>query len=105
MITKVKETKDTITYLVDSIGRIEIKKNYKYNELLSYPVAKIRETDTDITYRMPDEMLCTVSKELQISIKEVIIRYYILKTFWDNNIYIESSKYQFRHPNNIRPKS
>ena len=29
MITKVKETKDTITYLVDSIGRIEIKKNYK----------------------------------------------------------------------------
>lgn len=105
MITKVKETKDTITYLVDSIGRIEIKKNYKYNELLSYSVTKVRETNTDITYLMPDEMLCTVSKELQISIKEVIIKYYILKTFWDNNIYIENSKYQFRRPNNVRLKS
>lgn len=90
---KLKETKDVIVYHVDSIGRIEIKKNYKYNELLNYPIAKVRETDTDITYRMPDEMLCTVSKKLQISIKEVIIRYYILKTFWDNKIYIESSKY------------
>lgn len=102
---KLKETKDIVAYLVDSIGRVEIKKNYKYNELLSYPVTKVCETDTDITYRMPDEMLCTVSKELQISIKEVIIRYYILKTFWDNNIYIESSKYQFQRPNNIRLKS
>lgn len=90
---KLKETKDVIVYHVDSIGRVEIKKNYKYNELLNYPVAKVRETDTDITYRMPDEMLCSVSKKLQISIKEVIIRYYILKTFRDNKIYIKSSKY------------
>lgn len=90
---KLKETKDVIVYHVDSIGRVEIKKNYKYNELLNYPVAKVRETDTNITYRMPDEMLCTVSKKLQISIKEVIIRYYILKTFRDNKIYIKSSKY------------
>lgn len=90
---KLKETKDVIVYHVDSIGRVEIKKNYKYNKLLNYPVAKVRETDTDITYRMPDEILCSVSKKLQISIKEVIIRYYILKTFWDNNIYIESNKY------------
>lgn len=102
---KLKETKDVIVYHVDSIGRIEIKKNYKYNELLSYPVTKVRETNTDITYRMPDEILCTVSKELQISIKEVIIRYYILKTFWDNNIYIESNKYQFRRSNYVRFKS
>ena len=90
---KLKETKDVIVYHVDSIGRVEIKKNYKYNELLNYPVAKVRETDTNITYRMPDEMLCSVSKKLQISIKEVIIRYYILKTFRDNKIYIKSSKY------------
>lgn len=90
---KLKETKDVIVYHVNSIGRVEIKKNYKYNELLNYPVAKVRETDTDITYRMPDEMLCSVSKKLQISIKEVIIRYYILKTFRDNKIYIKSSKY------------
>lgn len=90
---KLKETKDVIVYHVDSIGRVEIKKNYKYNELLNYPVAKVRETDTDIIYRMPDEMLCSVSKKLQISIKEIIIRYYILKTFRDNNIYIKSSKY------------
>lgn len=102
---KLEETKDTVAYSVHSIGRVDIKKDYKYNELLSYPVTKVCETDTDITYRMPDEMLCSVSKKLQISIKEVIIRYYILKTFWDNNIYIESSKYQFRRPNNIRLKS
>lgn len=99
---KVKETKDVVVYSVHSIGNVEIKKDYKYNELINYPVAKVRETDTDITYRMPDETLCTVAKELRISIKEVIVRYYILKTFLNNNIYIDSRSYQFRSPNHIK---
>lgn len=98
---KLEETKDVVIYHVHSIGRVEIKKNYKYNELLNYPVTKVRETDTDITYRMPDEMLCSVSKKLQISIKEVIIRYYILKNFRDNNIYINSRRYLFKKSNHI----
>lgn len=77
---KLKETKDAIVYSIDSIGDVKIKKDYKYKELTDYPVSKIRETDTTITYRMPDEAFCTIAKELRLSIKEVIVRYYILKT-------------------------
>lgn len=90
---KIEENKSTVIYFIYSLGYIKIKKDYNYNKLFNYTVTKINETDTDITYRMPDETFCTVSKSLQISIKEVIVRYYILKTFWNNNIYIESSKY------------
>lgn len=98
---KLKETKNVVIYFVDSIGNIEIKKDYKYNELINYTVAKVRETDTTVTYRMPDDGVCTVAKELRLSVKEVIIRYYILKTFLNNNIYIDNKSYQFRKPNHI----
>lgn len=104
MINKISENKNTIIYFVDSIGRIEVKKDYKYQELTSYPIVKIREDKDTITYRMPDELLCIVNKKLKLAVKEVLIRYYILKTFWDNNIYIKSSKYQFRRPNHICSK-
>lgn len=90
---KIEENKSTVIYFTYSLGYIKIKKDYNYNKLFNYTVTKVNETDTDITYRMPDETFCTVSKSLQLSIKEVIVRYYILKTFWNNNIYICNSKY------------
>lgn len=98
---KLKETKDAVIYSIHSIGNVEIKKDYKYNELFNYTVTKIRETDTTVTYRMPDEDLCTVAKELRLSVKEVIVRYYILKTFLNNNIYVDGRSYLFRKPNRI----
>lgn len=98
---KLKETKDVVIYFVDSIGNVKIKKDYKYNELVNYTVTKIRESDTTITYRMPDDGVCIIAKELRLSIKEVVIRYYILKTFLNNNIYIDSRRYLFRKSNHI----
>ena len=93
---KLKETKDVVIYFVDSIGNVEIKKDYKYNEF-----TKIRESDTTITYRMPDDGFCIIAKELRLPIKEVVVRYYILKTFLNNNIYIDSRRYLFKKSNHI----
>ena len=98
---KLKETKDVVIYFVDSIGNVEIKKDYKYNEFVNYTVTKIRESDTTITYRMPDDGFCIIAKELRLSIKEVVVRYYILKTFLNNNIYIDSRRYLFKKSNHI----
>ena len=98
---KLKETKDVVIYFVDSIGNVEIKKDYKYNEFVNYRVTKIRESNTTITYRMPDDGVCIIAKELRLSIKEVVVRYYILKTFLNNNIYIDSRRYLFKKSNHI----
>lgn len=86
MISKVEESKDTIVYHIDSIGCIEVKKNYIYKELISYPVVKISEDSNSITYRMPDDNTCVVSKSIRIPIIEVLIRYYLLKVLNINKV-------------------
>lgn len=97
MINKISENKNTIIYFVDSIGRIEVKKDYKYQELTSYPIVKIREDKDTITYRMPDELLCIVDKKLKLAIKEVLIRYYLLRSFKVINVYRKDKRPDVTH--------
>lgn len=86
MISKVEESKDAIVYYIDSIGYVEVKKNYIYKKLTSYPVVKISEDNNSITYCMSDDNVCVVSKSIGIPIVEVLIRYYLLKVLNINKV-------------------
>lgn len=77
----IDETNSAIYYFIDSIGTVIIKKDYYYRELTSMPVTVASEDNISITYKMPDGNTCTVSKDNPMSQKEVIVRYWLLKTY------------------------
>ena len=77
----IDETNNAIYYFIDSIGTVIIKKDYYYRELTSMPITIASEDDISITYKMLDGNTCTVSKDNPMSQKEVIVRYWLLKTY------------------------
>lgn len=77
---KLEETKEYVVYSIGTIGDIVVYKDRIWYELNSYPTIKIDEDKNTITYRMADDKLCVVDKSLGLTIKEVIVRYYFMKS-------------------------
>lgn len=77
---KLEEAKDSIVYSIGTIGDVVVYKDRIWYELNSYPTIKVDEDKNTITYKMADDKLCVVDKSLGLSIKEVIVRYYIMKS-------------------------
>ena len=80
---KLEETKEYIVYSIGTIGDVVIYKDRIWYELNSYPTMKVDEDKNTITYRMADDKICIVDKSLGLSIKEVIVRYYLMKSVQD----------------------
>lgn len=81
---KLEETKDSIVYSIGTIGDVVIYKDRIWYELNSYPTIKVGEDENTIIYKMADDRTCTIDKSLGLSIKEVIVRYYIMKSIQIN---------------------
>lgn len=79
-MVKLEETKEYVIYNIHSIGTIMINKDRIWHELNSYPTMKISEDKNTITYRMADNKTCIIDKSLGLSVKEVIVRYYLMKS-------------------------
>ena len=79
-MVKLEETKEYVIYDIHSIGTIMINKERIWHELNSYPTMKISEDKNTITYRMADNKTCIIDKSLGLSVKEVIVRYYLMKS-------------------------
>lgn len=77
---KLEETKDSIVYNIGTIGDVVVYKDRIWYELNSYPTIKVGEDKNTITYKMADDRICTVDKSLGLTIKEVIVRYYLMKS-------------------------
>lgn len=80
IMIKLEETKDSIIYSIGTIGDVVVYKDRIWYELNSYPTIKVSEDENTITYKMADDRTCTIDKSLGLSIKEVIVRYYIMKS-------------------------
>lgn len=79
-MVKLEETKEHVVYNIHSIGTIMIIKDRIWHELNSYPTIKVDENKNTITYRMADNRTCVIDKSLGLSVKEVIVRYYFMKS-------------------------
>lgn len=79
-MVKLEETKEHVVYNIHSIGTIMIIKDRIWHELNSYPTIKVDENKNTITYRMADNRTCVIDKSLGLSVKEVIVRYYLMKS-------------------------
>ena len=79
-MVKLEETKERVVYNIHSIGTIMIIKDRIWHELNSYPTIKVDENKNTITYRMADNRTCVIDKSLGLSVKEVIVRYYLMKS-------------------------
>lgn len=77
---KLEETKTYAVYSISTIGDIVVYKDRIWHELNSYPTIKVNENKNTITYCMADDKMCVVDKSLNLSIKEVIVRYYLMKS-------------------------
>lgn len=77
---KLEETKEYAVYSIGTIEDIIVYKDRIWYELNSYPTIKIDEDKNTITYRMADDKLCVVDKSLGLTIKEVMVRYYFMKS-------------------------
>lgn len=80
---KLEETKEYAVYSIGAIGNIVVYKDRIWHELNSYPTMKVGEDKNTITYRMADDRTCVIDKSLSLSIKEVIVRYYLMKSIQD----------------------
>ena len=79
-MVKLEETKEYVVYNIHTIGDVVVHKDRIWYELNSYPTMKISEDKNTITYRMADNKTCTIDKSLGLSVKEVIVRYYLMKS-------------------------
>lgn len=79
-MVKLEETKEYSVYNIGIIGNVVVYKDRIWHELNSYPTIKVDENKNTITYRMADDRTCVVDKSLGLSIKEVIVRYYLMKS-------------------------
>ena len=77
---KLEETKEYIVYSTGTIGNVVVYKDRIWYELNSYPTMKVSEDKNTITYHMADDRTCVVDKSLGLSVKEVIVRYYLMKS-------------------------
>lgn len=77
---KLEETKTYVVYSIGAIGNIVVYKDRIWHELNSYPTIKVNENKNTITYCMADDKMCVVDKSLNLSVKEVIVRYYLMKS-------------------------
>ena len=80
---KLDETKKYAIYSIGSIGNVVVYNDRMWHELNSYPTIKVNEDKNTITYRMADDRTCVVDKSLGLSVKEVIVRYYLMKSIQD----------------------
>ena len=79
-MVKLEETKEYVVYNIHTIGDVVVHKDRIWHELNSYPTMKISEDKNTITYRMADNKTCIIDKSLGLSVKEVIVRYYLMKS-------------------------
>lgn len=80
VMIKLEETKEYVVYSIGTIGNVVVYKDRIWYELNSYPTIKVDEDKNTITYRMPDDRTCVIDKSLGLTVKEVIVRYYFMKS-------------------------